>query len=130
MKSTEFRIGNLVLNDRCLNTIENLLSDGVCTLKTKQGNFIHARYELIEPVPLTEELLMKFGFKKFDHEPNSEEEKCTEYCIGKLSIVDWGRGFIMSNSFSFELRVKLEYVHQLQNLYFALTGVELQLSST
>ena len=82
-------------------------------------------------IPLTEQILIDCGFKKFVHEPgysigsDEKTEKFNEYCLEKLSIMDLGYGFIMSNSFSFDLRVELESLHQLQNLFFALTGKEL-----
>lgn len=114
MEAKELRIGNWVFNDRVINKIENLLSNGVCTLKTLQDNFIKARYELIKPIPLTEEWLIKFGFKPDVDIPNwlvRNGLKCN----------------IKNMEFSY-LAAKLKkpiYVHQLQNLYFALTGEEL-----
>lgn len=88
------------------------------------------------PIPLTEQILISSGFKKFSHEPgytlgddDEKSERCDEYSLGKLSIMDWGNGFILSNSNSFDLRIELKSLHQLQNLYFALTGKELKVES-
>ena len=84
-----------------------------------------------KPIELNSEILIKCGFKKYSHEPgysigsDDKSERCDEYTIGKLSIMDWGNGFVMSNSFSFDLRVELKYLHQLQNLYYVLTGNEI-----
>jgi hypothetical protein len=127
----ELRIGNLVIYEATTHKIREL-STNLCRTtwhKFPVDGYIHG-YSEIEPIPLTEDWFLKFGFKKFVHKPiEGEEEKCEEYCIGKISIVDWGNGFILSNSFSFDLRVKLEYVHQLQNLYWCLCGEELTLKS-
>lgn len=84
----------------------------------------------IEPIPLTPEWLGKFGFVTMDNE---------------YDYIDWGRedtylkfSFIQSGlpvdqqPFIFEYdqgmgdqKIELKFVHQLQNLYFALTGEEL-----
>ena len=84
-------------------------------------------YEDFKPIPLTGEWLIKFGFKKyiFGSEEGEKNDKCNEYSKDRLTIMDWGDGFVMNNAFSFDLRVQLKTVHQLQNLFFALTGKEL-----
>lgn len=64
----------------------------------------------IKPIPITEEWLLKFGFTK----PKDSEG----YLLNGLVFYD---GFLSSNQ-----KEKLKYVHQLQNLYHALTGSELQ----
>ena len=128
----ELRVENLILNDNYICEVLHIYGGSYysCKLKTKQGSEITAQYDLIRPIPLTEEWLLRFGFKKYIHKPiEGEEEKCEEYCIDKLSIVDWGYGFIMSNAFAHGLRIELKSVHQLQNLYFSLTGTELALKS-
>jgi len=118
MKANELRIGNLVSNDGCLNTIENLMSDGVCTLKTMQGNFIHAKYDLIKPIPLTEEWLVKFGFEK-----DGDDLVLDTDLFLLVSYND--DDFVHLKSNNLETIISIKYVHQLQNLYFALTGEEL-----
>lgn len=90
--------------------------------------------EKLFPIPITEEILLKCGFKKFSHEPGysigSEELDvlCDEYTLGELTVMNWGKGFVLSNSFSFDLRVEIKSLHHLQNLYFALTRTELQIN--
>lgn len=82
-------------------------------------------------IPLTEEWLIKFSFKK---------ENNTIYSISdKLSSSEVGKWYFFKNeNNSFTPHIKREnkfswigkeikYVHQLQNLYFALTGEELGL---
>lgn len=78
------------------------------------------------PIPLTEEWLLKLGFvKKEDY----DEE------LGALYELEWWGGFYKKEDYfipkpyyfadAFCNDFKLRYVHQLQNLYFALTGEEL-----
>lgn len=83
------------------------------------------------PIPLTEEWLLKFGFKK-----NIDYELINEY--GKLSESNGRRGvglYFNDGEWFVTFREdvgcgwndlnEINYVHQLQNLYFALTGDEL-----
>ncbi len=74
-----------------------------------------------EPIPLTEEWLMKFGF-----EENSDTAQGwvtlggeDKYLVISLPDVVFG---CIDGEFSIP---EIKYVHQLQNLYFALTGGEL-----
>lgn len=127
MKASELRLGNLVLCNTSIgfvNTIVsvcNLSSDEiVCSYKpTKQ--FIFCKDALFEPIPLTEGWLLDFGF-----------DKINEYCFGNDKLIIES---LMVNKHSCRYRinpnesvriVELHYVHQLQNLYFALTGKELK----
>jgi hypothetical protein len=68
-----------------------------------------------EPIPLTEEWLLKFGFEKyeFDHKENQYRYQVRLIVIRDGKFVDYGSS------------VLLEHIHQLQNFFFALTGEEL-----
>ena len=88
-----------------------------------------------EPIPLTEEWLLKAGFNYKNYHPTT---------IGSTNV--FGSGLyisqMISNGFSlvfqtdkknfyFEFSDRyINYVHELQNLYFSLTGSELVFSST
>jgi len=127
IKANELRIGNLVSNDR--STCEILHLNGGdfinCTLKTKQGNPINAHYDLIEPIPLTEEWLLKAGFRK------SKLEGYEVHFIYQHQKIHSGVTAIYNADFSMKLdnvARGIKYVHKLQNLYFALTGEELVFS--
>ena len=72
----------------------------------------------LQPIPLTEKWLLKFGFEVFEFDngqPNQYRFKDRLLVIREEKFVDYGSS------------VAIKYVHQLQNLYFALTGQELQL---
>ncbi len=72
-------------------------------------------YKDLSPIPLTEEWLLKFGFKQKNGIKcwvNEDVEICFE------TLANYYRLYPRTN--------KIKYVHQLQNLYFALTGSELQ----
>ena len=71
-----------------------------------------------EPIPLTEEWLLKFGFET----KGINRPKWTKW---KVDLIEDEKGI-----FSFDesrIYIDIEFVHQLQNLYFALTGEELEL---
>ena len=106
MKKNEVRHGNLVIYGGHQTTID-------------EKEIIHfIRFpDKYEPIPLTEEWLLKFGFKRFPwglvagNLLFKDNLKCTELTF------EVGNGF----------RVEIKYVHQLQNLYFCLCGKELTL---
>jgi hypothetical protein len=71
-------------------------------------------------IPITEETLINFGFTKFDGWFFLENRFTTIY-ISSLT----GHCSIGANE-EYDLPYKVLYIHQLQNLYFALTGEELK----
>lgn len=112
MKANELRIGNYFLSYGVdLKQIERLNKDKIII------DF--------HPIPLTEEWLVKFGFllqtddsdepdnlcKTFWSIPNHDE---FNYDSETKEFIHCGMGL-----------VKITHIHQLQNLYFALTGEEL-----
>jgi hypothetical protein len=82
----------------------------------------------LEPIPLTEEWLVKFGFEKRDV-PYQRRWLLNDFEIEKqgnlFAYVIWDESAPHLTQF----RGHSKYVHQLQNLYFALTGKELTLKT-
>jgi Fe-S cluster assembly iron-binding protein IscA len=75
-------------------------------------------------ISLTEEWLVKFGFIRDNKEILSLKENENEFIFfleGNHVIIDKQQGQQLSG-----ISIDCEYVHQLQNLYFALTGKELE----
>jgi hypothetical protein len=117
MKATELRIGNLV--NYC-NSERVLDAELFLQLLKYTTPF--------EPIPLTEEWLLKFGFEKikdFNVYTNVWELKGFMVSLGEyINIhVDWADDGA-DNYHSIVVYEEL-YVHTLQNLYFALTSEEL-----
>ena len=123
MKSSELRIGNWVFDDQNDHCKVSLL------YSEKNDNYESGHYsddgyrveydddrdeiylsDNINPIPLTEEWLKRFGFGLCEHRG---------YVKGEFYI---GLSF---NFYSDMASFKVNSVHQLQNLYFALTGEEL-----
>lgn len=118
MKASELRIGNYV-SSPLSSALHGLwqIRDGQSIMDVD----IHER--MYEPIPLTEEWLLKFGFLA----PVGEYEGFNlsgGYMSMSVFLLERNEIYAMDGSDS--LLVKgIRYVHQLQNLYFALTGEEL-----
>ena len=112
MKANELRIGNLVKHKNHEKPFKVFIID------TTETSFSSN----IEPIPLTEERLVKLGFDK-------SKGKIDIYEKGRLRVWLGGRGqclcyIIEENTTTGHYISSIEFVHQLQNLYFALTGEE------
>lgn len=128
MKARELRIGNYIEN-----TDSQMASYMVVNADVIKQNE-HTMYASLEPIPLTEEWLLKFGFKhqnKYDLESNLYSKKLKSgyffTIYSKKQTLDFKTKFIGWKVLNIGFDFKIEYVHQLQNLYFALTGEELTL---
>ena len=144
MKSNELRIGNYVFSaeDNKNGEVFQIDSRGIVFVN-KNGN----RWQdlkNIQPIPLTEELLLKCGFEKVK---NKDKEDLREY-IGhtaqkaKYAIFDTDifitkvdkRGLLWRGIgcdfmvLFYHKSIPIKYLHQLQNIYFALTGQELEIN--
>jgi hypothetical protein len=115
MKASELRIGNLIHN--------------------KQGNIVYVNTNHLtlllygienefNPISLTEEWLLKFGFAI---NRQTKEENNIWRCYseeGFFEVEQIGDGFFLDDNQSYGTQI--DWVHQLQNLFFALTRDELK----
>jgi hypothetical protein len=117
MKANELRIGNLVSYDGRVFEIDTIAKE-FPTLNTIEYGIGVVDWGNIEPIPLTEEWLLKFGFESF-HKRDFKKKGLfiTTYFATPQTLVD--------DDFGNKRVLELKYVHQLQNLYFALTNEEL-----
>lgn len=125
MKAQELRIGNLVWDDYSGEMIVfGVITGGVNPrVELRKSEKLPAgSYDVdkIQGIPLTEDWLKRFGWA---------ENKKFEF-FGEFGLVPQGQLYCMarSDAYSVTLFIAIEYVHQLQNLYFALTGEELTLN--
>ena len=124
MKANELRIGNWV-NDG-FSTIELEAIDFVVMSDAPEGLSL-------KPLPITEQWLVDFGFEKTDdYGDQIYYELKTEGSRGYYVCFDheeWVFGLSVRNECTCLIydEPHFQYVHQLQNLYFALTGEELTL---
>ena len=135
MKANELRIGNYV---KGIGHNISWLVEGIET------DYIHSSnaWRLLssfEPIPLNTNWLEKFGFKAWDDKKTiytleRHIDKYNNTCfrfwlqLDKL-VFDYIQNEIHPTESIFDdkniIRLEIKYVHQLQNLYFALTGEEL-----
>jgi hypothetical protein len=116
MKANELRIGNLVMYDGRVFEIDTIAKE-FPTLNTIEFGIGVVDWMNINPIPLTKEWLLKFGFYKSDNYGNDEY---------RLDGYSYFRGrFYISDCDECGEDVEINFVHELQNLYFALTKKEL-----
>jgi hypothetical protein len=123
MKANEARIGNWIIDPHR----DGIGNEGY----DKVGKWDFANHlEDYEPIPLTEEILLKCGFEFY-----SEELGAKVFSImipkstSRILISDKGHFTLESEGTFWYMRSYKcpEYLHQLQNLYFALTNEELNI---
>lgn len=118
MEAKELRIGNFAedQNGNLLKVV-SLNETDILFKVVDRSKFPLPNGWQAEPIPITEEWLVKFGFERI----NEREFRHTEY------FYNLERGwFGICEGIGMEIVFDMKYVHQLQNLYFALTGNELQ----
>ncbi len=129
MKANDLRVTNLIENDRIVNAIIFIGYDSV-ELITPQGNNITARLELIKPVLLTKDWLLKLGAKK-NQLPNgywlSVANLKAELHFETFDNTDEIVTTLIGQTCELILD-RIKYVHDLQNIYYSLTKTELSVA--
>lgn len=122
MKANELRIGNYALYPS--SNLENG-EDIIEVIKVTSNDIkeLELKY-ILYAIPLTEEWLVRFGFKVGNHKQFNKW--INEYENSSLFVDDNYYGIAINGIDVWTISRKL-YVHQLQNLYFALTGEELEI---
>jgi len=115
MKAKELRIGNLLdFGDPIVTGYDKKYCD-----ITPKGILEFSMGRLtVYPIPITKEWLIKFGFVDDELHLDIKETGC-------IDTIYFNDGKIGTSSSEYYGLHNIQYVHQLQNLYFALTGKEL-----
>ena len=128
IEAKELRIGNLVNYEQKTHRIIGINQTECESIwvnsKTHLDVYTH-KYSQTEPIPITEEWLLKFGFTEYADYYIYLHDFQNQSIIVKFFAGSWVfyQGFL--NDFNELTGVK--YIHQLQNLYFALTGQQLEI---
>ena len=136
METKELRVGNLIQdNDGQVLKVEQLGKDFSYGIDA-WGLNREAKHKLpYIPIELTEEWFSKLGAYKTQNQMLGEMivlELTYDYKISFHKYYEKHHGnnhFSGYRLFEFNAPCVLKYVHQIQNLYFALTGEELPISS-
>ncbi|MGL5233840.1 MAG: hypothetical protein ACRC8Z_03660 [Empedobacter falsenii] len=129
MKVNELRVGNYYyFNHTEISKKDQVIKIDLKMLFAMSNDHLHYGLEFYSPISLTEEWLLKFGFEKndsgFGHIVYEKNENTIQ--IELLQPVAIFRIFIPN--FGFTAINYVQYLHQFQNLYFALTGEELKIN--
>ena len=124
MDSKELRIGNLLYRGGYICTVKSIEEKGVIVeiINYKEGGIIESH---VKPIPLTEEWLVKFGFKESFKGVWKQED---EY----FPVIQYSGKATEKTEFYFSSDMHhhtcngIDYVHELQNTFKAMTKEELK----
>ena len=128
IQSNELRSGNLIIGTY-ENEDDNLMHETICTFKFYNcyDNYYNVEskdgieeFTSFKPIPLTEEILLKCGFK-LSHKGFTYDKKRLSIC---LPCDSYKNGRVYFNSWCISEK-SIDSLHQLQNLYWCLCGEEL-----
>lgn len=124
MKAQELRIGNLVKQGEIVDLNREHDGESIIRIVNEDMCPFYISINKLKPIPLTKEWLLKFRFKKsvedFYYIKTGRKNMTLEICLSEQRTILFNKRL---NEY-IELK-NIEYVHQLQNLYFALTGKEI-----
>lgn len=136
----ELRIGNYVEYNGCTGIVYAVHSPMPCEdehfrdigiVELVIGGIVTARIDEIQPIPLTEELLLRFGFERKSYTTKGVEIEIVFYQIRNIVIYllrDFFEIEIITSSGQFNLRKTFpKNLHHIQNIIHSLTGQELKI---
>lgn len=115
IQANELRIGNLIYYDNRVFEIDTLAKE-IPTLNTIEFGIGVVNWNDLKPIPITEEWLLKLGFR----ESESNLRK------GNIIIRFGENDRLIITLIDQIVLPKIQYIHQLQNLYFAIYQNELE----
>jgi hypothetical protein len=141
MKANELRLNNLLFYGDEVLKVASIHNDN--TIRFEKDNSTIGCFSTkllsIKSIPLTEEWLLKFGFERrkgmyYASATYHKEILKTDFYLRRAGgYENWFWGISSGDDFDtihfidveFNDAIRYSYVHQLQNLYFALTNEEL-----
>lgn len=117
----DLRIGNWITVSDVIYRLTGV-SEAKVTLKGHKGGF---KQEDLHPIPITPEILEKAGFKRRGQ--SSLYDKIPDE--GFTYHIYWHRIIIFhgpDNTLCHWLNTRIVFLHQIQNIYYCLTGREIQ----
>lgn len=118
--ANQLRIGNWVKyhDDDTLFKVVEIDTLGMRVENDEQNTWIE--YDCFSPIPLTPEILEKCGFAYWELDIDCTDPSDAYWVHRKFKFGIDNLSWTVQ-----KIGVRVKYLHQLQNLYFALTGEEL-----
>ncbi len=146
INANELRIGNLVLADITkaghpeICRVIGMPYVGSVSVESWSNDLAWCKTmtDFVDPIPITDELLLKLGFNQIESKPDRAlhilpAESVNEFCVVCLEVY---RNEATNQRYFWHISDDdnntryVDYVHQLQNLFFALAQKELQFAGT
>lgn len=133
MKAQELRIGNKIWRPCCYDEVVEIRENGIIGLDSLRGLI---SYSEIVPIPVTDELLLKMGFKKkrdgYLHYSDHNDEFSIKFDLGYAFIEYANLCFNPEDVTETNYGSSLEFpntlhLHTLQNIWHLVTGKELEI---
>lgn len=126
----QLRFGNYVMYEQATHVVMGISESLIETRRGDCDDYAHFPSEL-DPIPLTEEILLKCGFSDKDYKQGyigidyKSGAMTFDFVLNKPGVMgNWNKCYTFSlPDYRF---VNIDYLHQLQNLYFDLTREELE----
>jgi hypothetical protein len=131
IQANDLRIGNILMSSKTSQTMTvKSINDTFCncTFKGMKRESLGFNYSELKPIRLTEDWLIRFGFKRDANIDFVINHPLLTILIGGKDTYHSGHLLLIQNGNKIG-NSEIKYVHQLQNLYFALTNEELIIKS-
>ena len=124
MKANEFRIENIVMYDGDIVNVIGIKQTGLLCEVWIEDIYDSVDIEELKPIELTEDVFLKCGFEK------GKSKFWEQWNKGLISLL-WDKelkSWMYVPNIMIEWSVELKHLHELQNLYFAITKQELEVN--
>jgi len=127
IKANEIRVNNMIQYNDYIAVVTNINKSTVRIDIDNELEDLFIDYESASSIPLTEEWLLKLGFYLND---NGEPEiKTNEDYALSISIncapYKYTAWHVLERESKYYMMAEVKFVHQVQNLFYCLTGEEL-----
>lgn len=133
MEANELRIGNKIWRPCCYDEVVEVRENGIIGIVSLRGLLTYGE---IKPIPVTEELLLKIGFKEkrngYLHYRDNNDELSIKFGLGYVFVNHANLIFNPEDVTETNYSSSLEFpntihLHTLQNIWHLLTGKELEI---
>lgn len=124
MKASDICVGDWVEDGYKKVQVTSITCDGIVETTAAISNI-----EVVEPIPLTDDILVKNGFSEIHHPGTGATDEYSEWFLGGIKITEWLEDW-KDHHFSTggdDCSISFNYVHQLQHL-LRLCGIEKELT--